>query len=214
MGHYPIIVYWCGKISHKGVDMVYNGGLSAVMFIHRQHTTFELFLSKVYDVIGCDHNSYELKMEMKFPMTGKNVLIPVANDESISALDYAASQALGTVMEVYVEMVANLDNAREVITSMELPESGPSVRHETFIDMLTNPNYVNEHIDEFSSPAHLGSINANEVDSLDQEDEHIDSDPEEDDEKREALDATIRMVLHLKTGFESMRLIKDGLMHG
>lgn len=55
--------------------------------------------------------------------------------------------------------------------------------------MLTNPNYVNEHIDEFTSPTHsraigcgvmntfstthFGSHNANEVDSLDQENEHM-----------------------------------------
>ena len=70
--------------------MVYNGGLNAVMFIHRQHTTFEVFLSKVYDVIGCDRNSYELKMDMKYPVIGKNVLVPVKNDESISGLAYAA----------------------------------------------------------------------------------------------------------------------------
>ena len=49
-------------------------------------------------------------------------------------------------MEIYVEMVANLGNGREIMTTMELPESGPSVYHETFIDMLTNPNEVNEHI--------------------------------------------------------------------
>ena len=91
------------------------------MFIHRQHTTFEVFLSKVYDVIGYDRNSYELKMEMKYPVTGKNVLVLVKNDESISALAYA-SQALGTAIEVYVEMVANLDNAREVMASMEISE--------------------------------------------------------------------------------------------
>ena len=42
------------------------------------------------------------------------------------------------------------------------------------------------------STSHLGRRNANEVDSLDQEDEHIDSDSEEDDERREDLDATIR----------------------
>ena len=172
--------------------MVYNGGMNAMLFIHRQHTTYEVFLSKVYDVIGCDRNSYGLKMDMKYPVTGKNVLVPVKNDESISALAYAASQALGTAMEVYVEIVANSGNDGEVMTSMQLPESGPSVRHETFTEMLTNPNYVNEHMDEFTSPIHLGSQNANEVDSLDQEDDHIDSDPEEDDEKREALDAAIR----------------------
>ena len=105
-------------------------------------------------------------------------------------------------MEVYVEMVANSGNAREVMTSMELPESGSSVCHDTFTEMLTNPNCVNEHIDEFTSPTHsraraigcgvmntfsmthLGSHNANEVDSLDHENKHIDSYPEEDDEKR------------------------------
>ena len=141
-------------------------------------------------------------------MVGKNVLVPVRNNESISALAYAASQALGMAMEIYVEMVANSVNAREVMSSMEPLESGPSVRYETFTEMLTNPNYVNEHLDEFTSPihsraigcgvmntfstAHLGSNNANEVDSLNHENEHIDSDPEEDDEKREALDATIR----------------------
>ena len=42
------------------------------------------------------------------------------------------------------------------------------------------------------STTHLGRCNANEVESLDQEDEHIDSDSEEDDEKREALDVVIR----------------------
>ena len=83
-----------------------------------------MFLTIVYDVIGCDHNSYELKMEMKYPMTGKNVLVPVRNDESISSLAYAASQALGTTMEVYVELVPKLGNAREAMCSMELPESG------------------------------------------------------------------------------------------
>ena len=35
-------------------------------------------------------------------------------------------------------MVANLGTVREVMTSMELSESNPSVRHGTFIDMLTN----------------------------------------------------------------------------
>ena len=144
---------------------------------------------------------------MKYPVTGKNVLVSVRNEESISAFAYAASQALGTAMEGYVEMVANSVNAREVMTSMELPKSGPSVHYDTFTEMLTNPNYVNEHL-EFTSPthscaigcglmntfstAHLGSNNANEVDSLDHENEHIDSNPEEDDEKREALDAAIR----------------------
>ncbi|XP_057523514.1 uncharacterized protein LOC130803329 [Amaranthus tricolor] len=162
------------------------------MFIHRQHTTFEVFLTIVYDVIGCDRNSYELKMEMKYSVTEKNVLFPVMNDESISALAYAASQALRTAIKVCIELVLKLGNAREVMCSMKLPESGPSVRHDTFTEMLTNPSYVNEHIDEFTSPTHLHSQNANEVDSLNQEDEHIDSDPEEDDEKREALDATIR----------------------
>ena len=120
------------------------------------------------------------------------MLVLVRNDESIGGLSYAASQALGTAMEVYVEMVANSGNTREVMTSMDLPQSGPSVRHDTFTEMLTNPNYVNEHIDEFISPtrsltigygamntfstAHLGMHNANEVDSLDQENDHIDSD--------------------------------------
>ena len=115
-----------------GSNVVYNRGLNAVMFIHRQNTTFEVFHSKVYDVIGCDRHSFILKMEMKYPVTGKNVLVPIKNDESISSLAYAASQAPGTTMEVYVELVANSDNAREVMTSMELPESAPSVRHDTF----------------------------------------------------------------------------------
>ncbi|XP_057533012.1 uncharacterized protein LOC130810905 [Amaranthus tricolor] len=126
MDHYPVIVYWGGEVSYTGSDVGYNGGLNTVMFIHRQNTTFEVFVSKVYDVIGCDRNSFMLKLEMKYPVTGKNVLVPIKNDESISALAYAASQAPGTAMEVYVELVANLDNAREVMTSMELPESGPS----------------------------------------------------------------------------------------
>ncbi|XP_057549324.1 uncharacterized protein LOC130827584 [Amaranthus tricolor] len=149
-----------------------------------------------------------LKMEMKYPMTGKNVLVPIKNDESKSTLAYAASQSPRTAMEVYIELVANLDNAREVMTSMELPESGPSVHHNTFTEILSNPNYVNEHLDELISPthsrgigggvmntistSHLGRRNANEVDSLDQEDEHIDSNSEEDDERREALDVAIR----------------------
>ena len=94
MDHYPIIVYWGGGVSYTGSDVVYNGGLNAVMFIHRQNTTFEVFHSKVYDVIGCDRNSFILKMEMKYSLTGKNVLVPVRNDESISALAYVASQAL------------------------------------------------------------------------------------------------------------------------
>ena len=127
MDHYPVIVYWGGEVSYTGSDVMYNGGLNAVMFIHRQNTTFEVFVSKVYDVIGCDRKFFILKMEIKYPVTGKNVLVPVTNDESISALAYAASQAPGTALEVYVEMVANLDNEREVMTSMELPESGPSV---------------------------------------------------------------------------------------
>jgi hypothetical protein len=110
--HYPVIVYWGGEISHNELDVGYNGGLNSVMFIHRQHTTFEVFLTKVYDLISCDRNSYELKMEMKYPMMGKNLLVPVRNDESISALAYAASQALGTAMEVYVELVPKLGNAR------------------------------------------------------------------------------------------------------
>ena len=42
------------------------------------------------------------------------------------------------------------------------------------------------------STSHLGRRNTNEVESLDQEDEHIDSNLEEDDDKREALDAAIR----------------------
>ena len=145
---------------------------------------------------------------MKYPVTGKNVLVPVKNDESISALAHAASQALVTVMEVYVQLVPKLGNAREAICSMELPKSGPSVCHDTFTEMLTNPNYVNEHVDKFTSPTHsraigcgamntfstthLGKRNANEFDSLDQEDEHIDADSGENNEKREALDATIR----------------------
>ena len=94
MDCYHVILYWGGEISRKGVDMVYNGGLNSVMFIHRQHTAFEGFHTKVYVVIGCDCNSYKLKMEMKYPVMGKNVLVPVRNDESISALAYAASQAL------------------------------------------------------------------------------------------------------------------------
>ncbi|XP_057546226.1 uncharacterized protein LOC130825165 [Amaranthus tricolor] len=179
-----------------------------MMFIHRQNTNFEVFHSKIIDVIGCDCNSFMLKLEMKYPVTGKNVLVPIKNDESISALAYAASQAPGTAMEVYVELVANLGNAREVMTSMELPKLSPSVRHDTFTEMLSNLNYVNEHLDEFTSPthsrgigggvmntfstSHLGRRNANEVDSLDQEDEHIDSDSEEDDDRKEALDAAIR----------------------
>ena len=89
-----------------------------MMFIHHQNTTFEVFVSKVYDVIGSDRNSFMLKMEMKYPMTGKNVLVPIKNDESISALAYASSQAPGTAMEVYVELVAILDNAREVMPSI------------------------------------------------------------------------------------------------
>jgi len=32
MDHYPVIVYWGGEISHKGVDMVYNGGMNAMLF--------------------------------------------------------------------------------------------------------------------------------------------------------------------------------------
>ena len=128
------------------------------------------------------------------------MLVSVRNDESISALPYAASQALGTTMKIYVEMVANSVNAREVMTSIELQESGPSVRQDTFTEMLINPNDLNEHLDEFTSQthsraigcgvmntfstAHLGSHNANEVDSLDHENKHIDSYPEEDDEKR------------------------------
>ena len=75
----------------------------------------------MYDVIGCDCNSFVLKMEMKYPVTRKNALVSVRNDESISALAYAVSQALETTMEVYVEMVANSSNAGEVMTSMELP---------------------------------------------------------------------------------------------
>ena len=48
------------------------------------------------------------------------------------------------------------------------------------------------HIDEFTSPTHLGSQNDNELDSLDQEDKHINSNLEDDDEKRKSLDAAIR----------------------
>ncbi|XP_057532035.1 uncharacterized protein LOC130810103 [Amaranthus tricolor] len=178
------------------------------MFIHRQNTTFEVFRSKVNDIIGCDRNSFMLKMEMKYPVAGKIVLFSVKNDESISALAYAVSQALGTAMLIYVEMVANFGNAREVMTSMELPELGPSVRHDTFAEILTNPNYISEHLNEITSPTHshaigcgvlntfsmthLGRRIANEVDSLSQEDDHIDSDSEQDDEKRESLDAAIR----------------------
>ena len=75
--HYPVIVYWGGEVSYIGSDVGYNGGLNTVMFIHRQNTTFEVFVSKVYDVIGCDPNSFMLKMEMKYSVTGKNVLVPI-----------------------------------------------------------------------------------------------------------------------------------------
>ena len=64
-------------------------------------------------------NSYELKMVMKYPVIGKNMVVPVRNDESISGPAYAVSQARGTAMEMYVKMVAKLDNAREVVSSME-----------------------------------------------------------------------------------------------
>ncbi|XP_057547471.1 uncharacterized protein LOC130826016 isoform X1 [Amaranthus tricolor] len=208
MDHYPVIVYWGGEVSYTESHVGYNRGLNTVMFIHRQNINFEVFHSKICDVIGCDRNCFMLKMKMKYPVTGKNVLVSIKNDKSISALAYAASQAPGTAIGIYVELVANLDNTREVITSMELPESGPNVRHDTFTEMLSNPNYVNEHLDEFTSPthsrgigggvmntfstSHLGRRNANEVDSLDQEDEHIDYDSKEEDERREALDAAIR----------------------
>ena len=152
--HYPVIVYWGGEVIYTRPDVVYNGGLNVVMFIHRQNTTFEVFHSKVYDVIGCDRNSFIWKMGMKCPVTEKTVLVSVNNDESISALAYGASQAPGTAMEVYVEMVTNLGNAREVMTSITLPKLGPSVRHDTFTNILTNPNYVNEHLDECNSPTH------------------------------------------------------------
>lgn len=101
-------------------------------------------------------------------------------------------QSTQLMLHIY-KIVANLGNAREVVSRMELLESGPSVLHDTFIDMLLNLNYVNEHIDEFTSPTHpptigrgvmniqsttnLGSHNANDISSLDQNDEHIDFDP-------------------------------------
>ena len=54
----------------------------------------------MYDVISCDRNYYVLKMEMKYTVIGKNVLVTVRNDESIGALSYATSQVLGMTMEV------------------------------------------------------------------------------------------------------------------
>ena len=88
------------------------------MFIHRQHTTFEVFLTKVYDIIACDRNSYELKMKMKYPVTEKSVLVPVRNDENISALAYAASQTLGTAIEVYVIALNVIAEADESTPSL------------------------------------------------------------------------------------------------
>ena len=64
-------------------------------------------------------------------------------------------------MEVYIEQVSKEINLQSNVgyvptmdfrDSIEVPTSAPSMQFESFTSILSDPNYVNEHMNEFSYP--------------------------------------------------------------
>ena len=51
-----------------------------------------------------------------------------------------------------MKVIANVRNEGGVLSSMLLPH--PNMRNDIFTDMLANPKYVIEHMNEFTNPTH------------------------------------------------------------
>lgn len=122
----------------------------------------------------------------------------------------SVTQTSTMAMEVYIEQVPKEINLQSNVgyvptmdfrDNMEVPTSAPSMQFESFTSMLSDPHYVDEHMNEFSSPGsspqipstfHLDTLHRNDVDFLGNEEEHVDFDREEDDDARETADKAIK----------------------
>ncbi|XP_010677713.2 uncharacterized protein LOC104893315 [Beta vulgaris subsp. vulgaris] len=171
---------------------------------------FQEILNRVYDFVGCDRMYVELKLFMRYPMPGKYVPIALEDDESLSAIWLSVTQSSAMAMEVYIEQVPKEINVQsnvgyvplmEFRDNMDVPTSAPNMQFESFTSMLLDPHYVNQHMNEFislgSSPHipstfHLDTLHQNDVDFLGNEEEHVDSDRDEDDDARELADKAIK----------------------
>ncbi|XP_057247586.1 uncharacterized protein LOC130589945 [Beta vulgaris subsp. vulgaris] len=156
---------------------------------------FQEILNRVYDVVGCDRMYVELKLFMRYPMPGKYVPIALEDDESLSAMWLSVTQTSAMAMEVYIEQVPKEINVQSnvgYVPSMDFRDSMEHVvrptlcksAHEWFISPASSPH--------IPSTFHLDTLHQNDVDFLGNEEEHVDSDRDEDDDARELADKAIK----------------------
>lgn len=215
--NYPLYCHWGGKIIQNGGDVAYRGGEQKFVFVN-SGMKYDEVLNKVYEALSCDPRCVQLKVSMRYPMMpGSYAVIPLNDDNSLHAMWAVVSQSSSTAMELYIEQLprqsqteSNLGSLPPMNTWAGVPPymgfMNPSMAMGSFTRMLTNDQYVSEHISEITSPtpsaqgegiscgdpsmpAHL---DPNTVDCHGDDNVGVDSDVDEDEDVIEANDKAIR----------------------